>query len=104
MCDQVCFKSVRARKRMLEKTGLSEQTGVSFDSYIIRLHRFQKSKPQTLQGIVEEVGTAKKSAFANYDELWGILNSPKGRGKNIKKKSCSQKRRFKLNQEEAHLL
>lgn len=85
------FLNLLARKRMQEKTGLSEQTGISFDSYIIRLHRFQKGKPKALQGIVEEVGTDKKSAFANYDELWGILNSTRERGKNIKKNHAAKK-------------
>jgi len=27
-------------------------------------------------GVVEEVGAKGKKAFTNYDELWGILNSP----------------------------
>ncbi len=29
-------------------------------------------------GVVEKVGEKGKKAFANYDELWEILNSPKG--------------------------
>jgi len=29
-------------------------------------------------GVVEEVGAKGKKAFTNYDELWEILNYPKG--------------------------
>jgi hypothetical protein len=47
-------------------------------TYIVRLYRFQKNKPRSLWGVVEEVGVKGKKAFANYDELWDILNSSKG--------------------------
>ena len=53
------------------------QDSVSFTAYVVRLYRFQQNNPQLLQGIVEEVGTTKKSAFIGYDELWTILNSSK---------------------------
>jgi len=45
-------------------------------TYIVRLYRFQKNQPRSLMGVVEEVGAKGKKAFTNYDELWGILNSP----------------------------
>jgi hypothetical protein len=49
-------------------------------TYIIRLYRFQKNRPRSLLGVVEKVGEKGKKAFANYDELWGILNaSPSGK-------------------------
>ncbi len=63
---------------MPDKIASLTSARVSFDTYIIRLYRFQKNKPQRLLGVVEEVGTMKKSAFANYDELWTIINSSKG--------------------------
>jgi hypothetical protein len=47
-------------------------------TYIVRLYRFQKNKPRSLMGVVEEVGAKGKKAFTNYDELWEILNYPKG--------------------------
>jgi hypothetical protein len=50
----------------------------SFASYIVRIYRFQKNKPHTLLGVVEEVGKKGKKAFTHYDELWEILNSAKG--------------------------
>jgi hypothetical protein len=50
----------------------------SFASYIVRIYRFQKNKPHTLLGVVEEVGKQGKKAFTHYDELWEILNSARG--------------------------
>jgi hypothetical protein len=47
-------------------------------TYIVRLYRFQKNKPRSLVGVVEEIGVKGKKAFTNYDELWDILNSSKG--------------------------
>jgi len=45
--------------------------------YIIRIYRFEKNKPQSLVGVVEEVGIKGKKAFNTYDELWQILNQTK---------------------------
>jgi hypothetical protein len=70
---------------MQDKTESRKQSRISFSTYIVQLYRFQKNKPQRLLGIVEEAGTMKKSAFADYDELWAILNSSK-QGKAQKKK------------------
>ena len=58
----------------------------SFSDYIIRVYRFEKDKPRSLVGLVEEVGKKGKKGFHTYDELWEILNSPKqdlkrGKGK-----------------------
>jgi len=44
-------------------------------SYIVRVYRFQRNKPQAFLGVVEEVGKKGKKAFTHYDELWEILNS-----------------------------
>jgi hypothetical protein len=62
---------------MRNKIESLNSTRVSFDTYIIRLYRFQKNKPQRMLGVVEEIGAMKKSAFADYDELWTIINSSK---------------------------
>jgi hypothetical protein len=62
---------------MQSKPEQIKQARISFSTYIVQLYRFQKNKPQRLMGIVEEAGTMKKSAFADYDELWAILNSSK---------------------------
>jgi hypothetical protein len=43
--------------------------------YIIRIYRFKEGNPRRLVGVVEEVGAKGKKAFANYDELWEILNA-----------------------------
>ena len=48
----------------------------SFSDYIIRIYRFEKDKPRSLVGLVEEVGKKGKTGFNTYDELWEILNSP----------------------------
>jgi hypothetical protein len=45
-------------------------------SYIIRIYRRRKNKPDSLIGIVEEVGKNGKQAFTKYNELWEILSSP----------------------------
>jgi hypothetical protein len=63
------------------KIDTTKQTSVSFGTYIIRLYHFKKNNPQRLLGIVEEVETREKSSFANYDELWKIINSSKVRSK-----------------------
>jgi len=47
-------------------------------SYIIRIYRYEKDRPKSLVGIVEEAGAKGKKAFQSYDELWEILNSSKG--------------------------
>jgi len=45
--------------------------------YIVRVYRFEKDKPKSIVGTVEEVGIEGKSAFTNLDELWKILNCPR---------------------------
>jgi hypothetical protein len=55
-------------------------------TYIVRLYRFQKNKPRSLMGVVEEVGAKGKKAFTNYDELWDILNSSKSISQKQKQK------------------
>ena len=47
------------------------------ENYIVRIYRFQKDNPRKLVGIVESVEGEErgKRAFANLDDLWGILNS-----------------------------
>jgi hypothetical protein len=47
-------------------------------NYIVRIYRFKENNPRHLVGVVEEVGVKGKKAFTNYDELWDILNLPKG--------------------------
>jgi len=55
-------------------------------NHIVRIYRFEKDKPKSLVGVVEEVGVEGKKAFTNYDELWDIL---------ISSKSISQKQKQK---------
>jgi hypothetical protein len=45
-------------------------------TYILRIYKCEKNKPQRLVGVVEKVGIKGRKAFTNYDELWEILNSP----------------------------
>jgi hypothetical protein len=42
--------------------------------YIVRIYRFERDRPQSIVGVVEEVGIEGKRAFTNLDELWGILS------------------------------
>jgi hypothetical protein len=59
----------------------------SSSNYIIRIYRFEKDKPRSLVGLVEEVGKKGKKAFNTYDELWEILNSPEQDLRRLKIKS-----------------
>ena len=45
-------------------------------NYVVRIYRFDRKNPRQVIGFVEEIGGKGKKAFTNYDELWGILNSP----------------------------
>ena len=47
-------------------------------SYIVRIYRFGKDNSRNPVEVVEETGVKGKNAFTNYDELWEILNLPKG--------------------------
>jgi hypothetical protein len=56
--------------------------------FIVRVYRNDtkkdKKNPQSLVGIVEEVGTERKKAFRGLDELWEILKSTKDKkGKQV---------------------
>ncbi len=44
------------------------------DSYIVRVYRFDRSKPRAIIGVVEEAGSDDKKTFMSIDELWNILN------------------------------
>jgi hypothetical protein len=49
----------------------------SLNNYILRVYRLDPKKPQSLVGLVEEVGVKEKKAFTNLQELWDILSHPK---------------------------
>ncbi len=66
-----------------------------FTSYLIRIYRFERDKPWSLVGLVEETGIKGKKAFTNYDELWDILNNPKG-GKSPKKERSQAKSKISI--------
>jgi hypothetical protein len=59
----------------------------SSSNYIIRIYRFEKDKPRSLIGLVEEVGIKGKKAFNTYDELWEILNTPEQDLRGVRVKS-----------------
>jgi hypothetical protein len=59
----------------------------SSSNYIIRIYRFEKDKPRSLIGLVEEVGIKGKKAFNTYDELWEILNTPEQDLRRVRVKS-----------------
>ena len=48
---------------------------MTVESYIVRIYRRGNNSPQTLVGVVEQVGASEKKAFANLDELWYLLNA-----------------------------
>jgi hypothetical protein len=45
------------------------------DSFIIRIYRCKKDKPNSLVGVAEKVGNKESLAFTSLYELWGILTS-----------------------------
>lgn len=45
------------------------------DSFIIRIYRCTKDKPNSFVGVAEKVGNKETLAFRSLDELWGILTS-----------------------------
>jgi hypothetical protein len=49
------------------------------DSYIVRIYRRAGRKARILVGTVEAVGSGRKMAFSNIEELWEILRRRKGR-------------------------
>lgn len=68
---------------------------VSVKSYILRIYRFDRKKPDCLVGLAEEVGAEGKRAFTNLQELWDILCSPE-KGKAVeggRRKETVRKRR-----------
>ncbi len=60
---------------MVKKGGTESQDETIMQSYIVRIYRFERDRPDNLVGVVEESGVEDKKAFTDYDELWRILNS-----------------------------
>jgi hypothetical protein len=52
--------------------GYSKMSDFSSD-YIIRIYRFDRKRPRSVVGIVEEVGIKEKKAFSTLEELWEIF-------------------------------
>ena len=59
--------------------------GLLLDSFIIRIYRCAKHKPNSLVGVAEKVGNEETLAFRSLDELWGILTSSRRRPMQPKK-------------------
>jgi hypothetical protein len=64
---------------------VDRRTEETVDSYIVRVYRHEKDKPNKLMGIVEKVGEEGKKAFTHVDELWEILNVPRRLPKQLRK-------------------
>ena len=47
------------------------------ESYIIKIYRQEKQKPEKAVGIAENVTTGKRTVFSNGEELWRFINSNK---------------------------
>lgn len=58
-------------------------------TYIVRIYKFEKSRPRSLVGVVEEVGKKGRKAFTNNDELWDILISSKSMTHKQKRKGVT---------------
>jgi len=53
------------------------------DSYLIRVYRREKGNPESIVGIIEEIGAKEKHSFKNLSELGKIIcpAGKKGPGK-----------------------
>ena len=47
------------------------------ESYIIKIYRQEKQKPEKVVGIALHVTTGKQTVFSNAEELWQVINSQK---------------------------
>ena len=58
------------------------------DSYLIRIYRREKDNPESIVGIIEEIGTKEKDSFKNLSELGKIICPAikKGRKRHEKRK------------------
>jgi PilZ domain len=60
------------------------------ETYVVRIYRYEKKRPRSIVGIVEEVGGGKKrEAFTSYDELWSVLKSTRNKTREPKKSEAS---------------
>ncbi len=57
------------------------------DSYIVRIYRQEKDNTRMLVGLIQEVGSKGKMAFASFDDLWEILNQRTHLAKKSRNKS-----------------
>ena len=48
------------------------------DSYLIRIYLRDKDNPESIVGIIEEIGTKEKDSFKNLSELVTIISKGKG--------------------------
>lgn len=59
----------------------------TMDSYVVRIYRRDRGKPQNFVGLVEIVASQEERPFANFEELQSIL-SKVGKGSGAKQKIC----------------
>lgn len=69
----------------------------TMDSYILRIYRLDRKKPQHLVGLVEKVGVKEKKPFTNLQELWDILRSTERRAP-VERKSKKEGRKDRRNE------
>jgi len=62
------------------------------NTYIVRIYRRTGRKASNILGTMEKAGESEKKAFTTCDELWGILNPVKERGKKSNKTQSNYKR------------
>jgi len=63
------------------------------NTWIVRIYRYAKDDRGKLVGLVEEVGVKGRRGFANYDELWEILNNDRQNNVSRTKKANDRTRR-----------
>ena len=54
----------------------------SVRSYIVRIYRASRNRPDRLLGVIEEVGKGEERLFRNVEDLWRVLNAPGRSAKN----------------------
>ncbi len=61
------------------------------ESFIIRIYRRDREKPENVAGLVEIVGSEEKRPFRNCGELWSILSTDHDTARGRKRAEASAK-------------
>ena len=63
------------------------------DSYLIRIYRREEDNPESIVGIIEEIGTKEKHSFKNLSELGKIICRATKKSAGKKQRQSSKKKK-----------